>query len=424
MVFLPSVRKLLWALTYAALPNVDCHLHDVIKGMDVSSGGTVLIHSRFYILSSHDAGLNWNLLATPHAITGSDRNEIIMSPDFDEDGVVFYGGKYRSKDSGENWQAIKVSGQGFSYIQNSCAQTHKDGMAFHPQYNSKFPEVRQKMVMMATSSKGYKAAIWVSDDIDSEFRKLNLSRSSSKGYKAAIWVSDDIDSEFRKLNLSWSIKTALSMGKCPMLATMGDVIYLATQSMAVFGTVDFGKSWSVVLPAQANGEVVMQLQVDQTSAKAGHEADTLVLVTENRVYQMKPRMKKQFPLTFFAPTLVPIVLPDSSPDHPINVVATHRGPGEESSTFISRTQCPTKQVCQDTSNDNVLTSHNITGHTWSKSEITDWFGKDRADQPASHWKIPEFSDIKGVTGTPRVYIGTYTGIYRSDDGGGSWLELD
>merc|ERR1740139_102775 len=187
------------------------------------------------------------------------------------------------------------------------------------------------------------------------------------------------------------------MGKCPMLATMGDVTYLATQSMAVFGTVDFGESWSVVLPAQAYGEVVMQLQVDQTSAQAGHEANTLLLVTNNKVYKVKPRIKKQFPLSFFAPTPVPIVLPDSSPNHPINVVATHRGPGEESSTFISRTQCPTKWwKCRDTSNDNVLTSHNITKHTWNTLEITDWFGIDRANQPASHWHIPEFSDIKGV----------------------------
>jgi len=398
MIFRPSVKKLLWALICAALPNVDCHLHDVIKGMDVSSGGTVLITSRFYILSSYDAGLTWKLLATPHAITQSDRNEIIMSPDFDKDGIVFYGGKYRSKDGGENWQAIKTSDKGkLVHIQNSCAQTHKDGMTFHPHYNHEFPENRRKMVMMATAS---------------------------KKIKTSIWVSDDIDSEFRKLYLRWPIKKALKKGECPMLATMGGVTFLATQSMAVFGTVDFGESWSTVLPVQANGEVVIQLQVDQTSAQAGREANTLLLVTRNRVYQIKPRMKKRFPLKFFAPVLVPIVLPDSSPDHPINVVATHRGPGEESSTFISRTRCPTSKECRDTSNDNVLTSHDITEHTWSTLEITDWFALDRGKKPASHWYIPEFSDIKGVAGTPRVYIGTYTGIYRSDDGGDSWLELD
>ena len=97
MFFCPSVKKLLWTLIYATLPNVDCHLHDVIKGMDVSSGGTVLITSRFYLLSSYNAGLTWKLLATPHTIdrydrTSSDRNEIIMSPDLDEDGIVFYAG--------------------------------------------------------------------------------------------------------------------------------------------------------------------------------------------------------------------------------------------------------------------------------------------------------------------------------------------
>jgi len=402
MVFRPNVKKLLWSLIYAALPNVDCHLHDVIKGMDVSSSGTVLILSRDDILSSYDAGLTWKLLANPshiHELTNHDRNEIIMSPDFDKDGVVFFGGKYRSKDGGENWQAIKASGQGQLFkIKNSCAWAHKDGIAFHPHYNHKIPKDRRKMVMMV---------------------------SASKDYKTAIWVSDDIDSEFRKLNLSWSIKKVLTRGECPMLATMGDVTYLATQSMAVFGTVDFGESWSTVLPAQANGKVLMQLQVDETSAQAGREANTLLLVTRNIVYQMKPRMKKQVPLKFLAPALVSIVLPESSPDHPINVVATHRGPGEDSSTFISRTRCPTSKECGDTSNDNVLTSHDITEHTWNTLEIADWFALDRGmKKPASHWYIPEFTDIKGVAGTPRVYIGTYSGIYRSDDGGDSWLELD
>eukprot|EP00588_Corethron_pennatum_P018876 CAMPEP_0194307680 /NCGR_PEP_ID=MMETSP0171-20130528/4571_1 /TAXON_ID=218684 /ORGANISM="Corethron pennatum, Strain L29A3" /LENGTH=150 /DNA_ID=CAMNT_0039059869 /DNA_START=238 /DNA_END=686 /DNA_ORIENTATION=- len=145
-----SAKKLLWALIYAALPNVDCHLHDVIKGLDVSSGGTVIILSRNNILSSDDAGLSWKLLATPHQIYRSERKEIIMSPAFDEDGVIFYGGEYLSKDGGENWQAIKASKRVLKNI--SCAKTHKDGIAFHPNYNHNDAKYRRRMVMMATAS--------------------------------------------------------------------------------------------------------------------------------------------------------------------------------------------------------------------------------------------------------------------------------
>eukprot|EP00588_Corethron_pennatum_P007673 CAMPEP_0194299040 /NCGR_PEP_ID=MMETSP0169-20130528/60502_1 /TAXON_ID=218684 /ORGANISM="Corethron pennatum, Strain L29A3" /LENGTH=767 /DNA_ID=CAMNT_0039049101 /DNA_START=1032 /DNA_END=3335 /DNA_ORIENTATION=- len=321
-----------------------------------------------------------------------------MSPAFDEDGVVFYGGEYLSKDGGENWQVMKASRSGRRWLNISCAKTHKDGIAFHPRYKHKNSKYRRRMVMMATSS-------------------TNTATN--------IWVSDDIGLEFRKLNLSPSVRNTLEEEKCPMLATMGTVTYLVTQSMAMFGTADFGESWSVVLPAQASKEMVMQVQVDQTSAQGGHEADTLLLVTKNKVYRVKPRKVKAFPLKFSAPAPVQIMLPDTSPvGHPINLVATHRGTGEESSIFVSRTRCPTEEVCLDTSNDSVITSHNITGHTWGTSEIKDWFALDRSGKPASHWKLPEFTNIKGVIGTPRVYIGTYSGIYRSDNIGDSWLELD
>jgi len=417
MVSRPRMKKLVWALIYAALPNVDCHLHDVINGMDVSSGGTVMVLSRNHLMSSYDAGLTWKLLATPQDISYDERlrsleknrteetpqgisvdersrNEIIMSPAFDEDGVVFFGGKYRSKDGGENWQKIKLDKQQqLSPVEESCAETHKDGMAFHPHYNHKIPKNRRRMVMMAV---------------------LNDHRRP----KIRVSVERNV---FRNEQLSRSMEKILGKGKCPMLATMGNVIYLATESMAVFGSFDFGESWSEVLPAQKNKGAVMELQVDQTSAQAGRKANTLLLVTKNTVYQLKPRINRN---KFSTPTLVPIVLPDTGLTHPINLVATHRGRGEASSFFVSQTHCPSIRDCRDTSNDNVMTSHDITRQTWVTSEIQDWFGLDRAGRPASHWKLPEFTDIKGVSGTPRVYIGTFSGIYRSDDGGESWLELD
>jgi len=397
MVLHLSVKQLRWALLLAASSLVNSHLHDVIKGMDVSSGDTVIVVSRYNMLSSDNGGLSWKLLATPRASSALDRNEIIISPAFDEDGVVFYGGRFRSEDGGENWQAIKASTRGrLVNIENSCAQTHKGGMAFHPHYNHEVPSDRRKMVMMAVL-----------------YEKT-----------PEIWVSKYLGREFRRLKLSYTVMKQLERGKCPMLATMGNVTYLATPSMAVFATIDFGDSWSLLLPAGTKKGVVMQLQVDQTTAQTGHEANALLLVTKDKIYQLKPGIKTLLPLKIHAPVLVPIVLPDSSPNHPINLVGTHHGAGGKSSTFISRTECPTIEVCRDTSNDNVATSHNRTSHTWGTSEIIDWFGLDRAREPASDWEIPEFTHIQGVAGTSRVYIGTYSGIYRSDDGGDSWIELD
>ena len=59
-------------------------------------------------------------------------------------------------------------------IENYCAKTRKDGMAFHPHYNHTIPKHRRRMVMMATQHENSKPAIWVSDDIGREFRKLEL----------------------------------------------------------------------------------------------------------------------------------------------------------------------------------------------------------------------------------------------------------
>merc|ERR1740139_1223991 len=86
-------------------------------------------------MSSYDAGLTWKLLATPQDISYDERlrsleknrteetpqgisvdersrNEIIMSPAFDEDGVVFLAGNIDRR------MAVKI-GKRLSWINNS-----------------------------------------------------------------------------------------------------------------------------------------------------------------------------------------------------------------------------------------------------------------------------------------------------------------
>merc|ERR1711957_190768 len=78
------------------------------------------------------------------------------------------------------------------------------------------------------------------------------------------------------------------------------------------------------------------------------------------------------------------------------------------------------------SQDKLAVSHTFKGSSpeWNEMKINDYFAFDRGSQPSSCFNMPEFSHIRGVPGTSTVYVGTYSGIYRSDDGGDSWLELD
>jgi len=63
------------------------------------------------------------------------------------------------------------------------------------------------------------------------------------------------------------------------------------------------------------------------------------------------------------------------------------------------------------------------GFNWKNLSIDDFFFREGGGLAAS-WREREFSHVVGVPGTARIFLGTFTGVYRSDDHGESWLELD
>ena len=372
----PAIRhlnQLLWLTIGIMLhPGVAFgHLHDVIRDLQVSAGGTIFAVSRLEALRSTDGGLTWQRLRIridSSEFKGLDRytSWFNLSPNFDEDGTMFgFQHTRRSTDGGLNWAPVTAD---FSPCKDEGA------LAFSPHF------VDDRVVVLAGRKEG----------------SYGVYRSTDKGVN------------FEKLKLPEDVK----LNSCPTLLTSKKLLFLATRAGDLIASDDAGQSWNLVL--RANGLNIKKLVSDVL-------LDHLLLVTTKKIFRLSLQNNVRWPLG--NADLTELALPKQGESLDIGVVASHTGPIGENSLFVMRTSCPTVRKCKDTGKDVVLISHNA-GHSWNEQKIVDWWCKDRNNQNASHFKDQEFTHIEGIPGTRRLYMGTWSGIYISEDGGDSWTELD
>jgi photosystem II stability/assembly factor-like uncharacterized protein len=85
-------------------------------------------------------------------------------------------------------------------------------------------------------------------------------------------------------------------------------------------------------------------------------------------------------------------------------------------------ECPSPKVDDEGLKDYIILSRDG-GTTWTNLTIVDWFYKEGGGKSLA-FKLPEFNHVWGIPGTPTMFLGAFTGLFRSDDYGESWEELD
>eukprot|EP00039_Didymoeca_costata_P003431 m.67655 g.67655 ORF g.67655 m.67655 type:complete len:756 (+) comp11905_c0_seq1:92-2359(+) len=351
------------------------HLHDVIRDLVVSDDGSeIFTESRALFLKSSDKGLSWTRYPqnTLHFYkTNKYRSRFEMSPNFSNDGIMFAMTlNRRTDDGGLNWESQDTS----------------------------FKPCKAKGSLTFSSSFAKDNTVFVAGQLDGKYK---LYRSTEKGEKDT----------WNEVNLPIKLSACPSQLSVPQVDGDGAVMLLGTSDGTVLSSHDLGVNWNTMVKG---AKPLFRMSADVYTS-------SVLIASRKRVYRLPISNSSSWPLA--KSDLELLKLPKENRKLGIQQVVSHVGEDKKTSLFVLRTSCRKKSSCSNSGDDHVLLSHNG-GESWSKQFVDDWFSRDRAGKNASHFSDQEFTHVQGVAGTSTVYMGTWTGIYRSDDMGDSWTELD
>eukprot|EP00588_Corethron_pennatum_P009244 CAMPEP_0194272436 /NCGR_PEP_ID=MMETSP0169-20130528/6008_1 /TAXON_ID=218684 /ORGANISM="Corethron pennatum, Strain L29A3" /LENGTH=791 /DNA_ID=CAMNT_0039015101 /DNA_START=306 /DNA_END=2678 /DNA_ORIENTATION=+ len=384
----------IFVFSLVLLPKVSGHIHDVIKSLAVSKDGNWLFTvSRTNLLRSKDGGESWKSLRDPYGYHNAKDSipesweQLILSPNFEIDRTLVFG-KYLSTDAGTTWERKWSSNLGRKF--ESCGDT----FAFSSDFST-------DMIIYVV---GY----------DGTNSRLMFSKNLGKTFKLVATLN------------SWN-PGVIPQSKCAVLTATTEGVYLGVTRLDGSSTIYRNQkgstpdTWKEIF--EGFNVNIQQIIDDQSGG------GTKILLIDDKaqeLYQMD---------TFYgtvldedALTVVPLPNPTSKIGKRRLVTAyVHKGEGNKTSMIVLRSVCPTKLFCEVKegarfTDDYVLRSQN-NGVTWEKLHIEDWFQLNGGGTSID-FSTREFSSVASVHGTSRIFLGAFTGIYRSDDNGKSWKELD
>jgi len=384
----------IFVFSLVLLPKVSGHIHDVIKSLAVSKDGNWLFTvSRTNLLRSKDGGESWKSLRDPYGYHNAKDylpeswEQLILSPNFEIDRTLVFG-KYLSTDAGTTWERKWSSNLGREF--ESCGDT----FAFSSDFST-------DMIIYVVGYDGTNSRLMFSKDLGKTFKLVATLNSWNPG--------------------------VIPQSKCAVLTTTTEGVYLGVTRLDGSSTIYRNQkgstpdTWKEIF--EGFNVNIQQIIDDQSGG------GTKILLIDDKaqeLYQMD---------TFYgtvldedALTVVPLPNPTSKIGKRRLVTAhVHKGEGNKTSMIVLRSVCPTKLFCEVKegarfTDDYVLRSQN-NGVTWEKLHIEDWFQLNGGGTSID-FSTREFSSVVSVHGTSRIFLGAFTGIYRSDDNGKSWKELD
>ena len=384
--------------------------HDVIAAIATSEDGqTVFTSSRGILLKSEDGGINWlRTMKGMYCLEGTcgkwTEQFLVTSPNYNKDETVFSGtkkyGLQKSIDGGFNWLPIghpdenEASGDG--HFKHCLEKGH---FTLSPKFGD-----TDKLVLVIGE------------------------RHNRKG-EFMLYRSTDGGDSFQGIDLS----QAFGNGRYPLdgcaalYSATPDVYFLGTKQGDLLVSEDAGVTWKAVekaggFPTRANNVQIRMITGRASDHKDGiYDLYFMTYTTLELAIIKRPKNNAVWKWTDSR------VLQESSSDMGfLNVVAHYGGDYNDDDTtlFLMQSGCGNNPDCnrdlfvsQDNGNTFFHDAHaeNLTGVFWDGHIGTDFSTKFHYD---------EFYDVKGVPNTPIVFLGTFEGIFRSDDNGQSWAMLD
>jgi hypothetical protein len=392
-------------LAFALLWEASGHMHDVITGLASTPDGKMLfVRSRFWLLRSEDKGNSWTPLRNPENVRwelepGGSPN-FLLSPDFKNDTTLLFG-RHLSTDAGEIWSINleeKLTRRKWLGIQYQICKKDVNPFAF----SANFANDKTIFAVACQQENPKLATLLYSTDLGKTFD--NVSGLSAFKFK------------------SWT----------PIFTTTTDEIYL--QRIV-------GSDTEIFTPTSSDSTVWKRIftlkKFEIQNIREDHSSDGLFVIERKSqtLYRLSLDADEN-------EKLVPMTLPSAttanSGDQLLISAYSHIGVGTNTSLFVLRSTCPGRSSrlrqlgancprpfideADESQTDYVLLSRDE-GTTWKNQTVNDWFCM-QGGGTSANFGDEEFTFVVGIPGTPTVFLGTFTGLYRSEDHGESWEELD
>jgi len=392
-----------YLMAFALLLEASGHMHDVITGLATTPDGEWLfVRSRFWLMRSQDKGNSFKALRNPNDINWEEETtagppNFVLSPDFKNDTTLLFGW-YLSTDAGESWS---------TNLKEALTKKKRRGSKYEICPGDPNPVI-------------------FSPDFANDNTIFIVARKEEEPTIATLFYSKDLGENFKFVRGAIEFEIG---SWCPVLTAIPGEIYLHRTS---------GLTSEIFVPKRDPTKWKKQFYKENfeiQSIARDYSTGANILIERNSQTLYRLNLKKKQSKIKLKPIALPNAKTEVSGNELLIKAYSHKGVGDDTSLIVLRSTCPGRELrrfgiecpsnpgIEDKYQQDYVMLSLDEGSSWKNKTIVDWFYY-QGGYESTYFKLPEFSMVLGIPGTSTMFLGTFTGLYRSEDNGESWIELD
>jgi hypothetical protein len=360
------------------------------------------------VLRSDDSGLSWEVagrgLPEFRDFLAADNGEIVISPDFANDSTAFFvhpptfahpnGGLFKTSNRGGNWQPIDFD--------KPVAPPLLFSAAF----------ANDRIVCVAG------AVRYLREEDAQKVKVVGEQESMLMTSKSVILRSTDGGKMFSAVKLPLA-SLATGLGSITSVTAMSkssspDMMFAGTSSGDVLVSINSGAKWKVLVRVLGEVRAITEYGVVGDTTHPGFGRMMILIATSEGIVRVTAAWRGRSVVTYTVGREEGIDVLGASEGNAGHVgVHSLQVVGTSIIAFVDGSETIAKGRYVKTDPENIA-----------------WEGRNEAhgifpNTQNDNWKAAEEWDyIAGCSRAGRIFIGGFTGVYRSDNDGNSWVKLD